>query len=152
MSEYEKALFDPNGGRCSGNGGRGGSMTRRGGGWLAKRSIESNDDCGGLAVHGGRSSSESKNRLGDVGGVENMNSTRSKFIATGVFCLEGCDGVGGGEVDGGGVLLAEPIGSRWTERSVGRVEKQVEDSSSVGILKLLQVNIAGSRLILLVKT
>ncbi|GKC93802.1 hypothetical protein Tco_1159244 [Tanacetum coccineum] len=50
--------------RCSGNGGRGGSMTGRGGGWLAKRSIVSNKGCGdgGFVVRGGE------------------------------FCLEGCDG------------------------------------------------------------
>ncbi|GJW90935.1 hypothetical protein Tco_0168488 [Tanacetum coccineum] len=32
--------------RCGDNGGRGGSMTGRGGGWLAKRSIVSNEDYG----------------------------------------------------------------------------------------------------------
>ncbi|GJY52772.1 hypothetical protein Tco_0444436 [Tanacetum coccineum] len=55
-----KELFDSNGGRCGSNGGRGGSMTERGGGWLAKHSIVSNEGCGGggLAVYGGRSSSE----------------------------------------------------------------------------------------------
>ncbi|GJW72000.1 hypothetical protein Tco_0128917 [Tanacetum coccineum] len=38
--------------RSSGNGGRGGSMAGRGGGWLAKHSIVSNEGCGGgrLAV------------------------------------------------------------------------------------------------------
>ncbi|GJY16528.1 hypothetical protein Tco_0386950 [Tanacetum coccineum] len=47
-----KTSFDPNGGRCCGNGGRGGSIAGRGGGWLAKRSIVSNEGCGsgGLAV------------------------------------------------------------------------------------------------------
>ncbi|GKB99880.1 hypothetical protein Tco_0986017 [Tanacetum coccineum] len=53
-----KELFDPNGERC------GGYMTGRGGGWLAKRSIVSKEGYGGggggLAVRGGRSSSESK--------------------------------------------------------------------------------------------
>ncbi|GJR96008.1 hypothetical protein Tco_0268182 [Tanacetum coccineum] len=46
-----KALFDPNGGRCGGNGTRGGSMIGKGSGWLAKRSIVSNEGCcsGGLA-------------------------------------------------------------------------------------------------------
>ncbi|GKG47617.1 hypothetical protein Tco_0507102, partial [Tanacetum coccineum] len=57
-----KAFIDPNDRRCDGNGGRGGSMAGKGGGWLAKRSILSNEGCGGsgLAVRGGRSSSESK--------------------------------------------------------------------------------------------
>ncbi|GJX40722.1 hypothetical protein Tco_0255712 [Tanacetum coccineum] len=60
-----KALFDANGGRCGGNGGRGGSMVGRGGGWLAKRSIVLNKGCcgGGLAIRGGRSSSESKKKV-----------------------------------------------------------------------------------------
>ncbi|GKA14865.1 retrotransposon protein, putative, ty1-copia subclass, partial [Tanacetum coccineum] len=45
--------------------GRGGSMVGSGGGWLAKCLIMSNKDCGrgGLVVRGGKSSSESKNRL-----------------------------------------------------------------------------------------
>ncbi|GKE70676.1 hypothetical protein Tco_1528748 [Tanacetum coccineum] len=45
---------------CGGNGGRGGSMETRGGGWLAKRSIVSNEGCGGggLAVRGGTDISE----------------------------------------------------------------------------------------------
>ncbi|GJW85117.1 hypothetical protein Tco_0158262 [Tanacetum coccineum] len=72
-----KDLFDPKGGRCGGNGGRGGSMAGRGGGWLAKRLIVSNEGCGGggLAVHDGRSLSESKKgevmwqkRLGEIPG------------------------------------------------------------------------------------
>ncbi|GKF30311.1 hypothetical protein Tco_0100109, partial [Tanacetum coccineum] len=69
--------------------------------------IVSNEGCGGgwLVVHGGRSLSESKNGWVDVVGVEKMSSTGSKFIATGEFYLEGCDGVGGGEVNGGGVVL-----------------------------------------------
>ncbi|GKB00408.1 hypothetical protein Tco_0828401 [Tanacetum coccineum] len=47
-----KALFDPNGRRCGRNDGRGGSIAGRGGGWLAKRLIVSNEGCGGggLAV------------------------------------------------------------------------------------------------------
>ncbi|GJV17669.1 hypothetical protein Tco_1362992 [Tanacetum coccineum] len=59
-----KGLLGPNGGSCGGKGGRGGSMMGRGGGWLAKRSIVLNEGCGGgrLAVRGGNSSSESKNR------------------------------------------------------------------------------------------
>ncbi|GJX56720.1 hypothetical protein Tco_0286617 [Tanacetum coccineum] len=63
MSSIEMTrLFDPNSEICGGNGGRGGSMAGRGGGWLAKRSIVSNEGCGGgrLAVCGGRSLSESK--------------------------------------------------------------------------------------------
>ncbi|GJX39948.1 hypothetical protein Tco_0254938 [Tanacetum coccineum] len=77
ISWMGKVLFDPNGGRCGGNGGRSGSMMVRGGGWLAKRSIVSNEGCGsgGLAVRGGE------------------------------FCLEGCDGAGRGEVNGGRVVL-----------------------------------------------
>ncbi|GJU04953.1 hypothetical protein Tco_1121383 [Tanacetum coccineum] len=57
-----KELFDPNSEICGDNGGRGSSMVGRGGGWLAKRSIVSNKGCGGggLAVRGGRSSSESQ--------------------------------------------------------------------------------------------
>nr|GEU30440.1 hypothetical protein [Tanacetum cinerariifolium] len=42
-----KALFEHNGERCGSKGGRGGFMTGRGGGWLAKRSIVSNEGCGG---------------------------------------------------------------------------------------------------------
>ncbi|GKG44864.1 hypothetical protein Tco_0486302, partial [Tanacetum coccineum] len=55
--------------------------TGRGGGWLAKHSIVSNEGCGGggLAVCGGRSLRE--------------------------FCLEGCDFTREGEVNGGGVVL-----------------------------------------------
>ncbi|GKG06928.1 hypothetical protein Tco_0329897 [Tanacetum coccineum] len=46
-------MFDPKGGRCGRNGGRGGSMVGRGDGWLAKRLIVSNEGCGGggLAIH-----------------------------------------------------------------------------------------------------
>ncbi|GJV96869.1 hypothetical protein Tco_1548446 [Tanacetum coccineum] len=77
-----KAVFDPKGGRCGGNGERGGSMAGRGGGWLAKRSIVLNKGCGGggLAVRGGRSLSESKKGRGDVGGVEKISSTDSKLM------------------------------------------------------------------------
>nr|GEW16112.1 hypothetical protein [Tanacetum cinerariifolium] len=102
-----KALFEFNGGRCGGNGRRGGSMTRRGSSWLATRSIVSNEGCGSgeLAVRGGRSSSESKNGRGDVRGVEKIRSTGSTFIATGEFCLKGCDCADGGEVNRGGVFL-----------------------------------------------
>ncbi|GJV52396.1 hypothetical protein Tco_1448137 [Tanacetum coccineum] len=70
--------------RCGGNGGRGGSMTGRGGGWLVKRSIVSNEGCGGggLAVCSG-----------------------SKLMDKGEDYLEGCDGAGGREVNDGGVVL-----------------------------------------------
>ncbi|GJU85646.1 hypothetical protein Tco_1293192 [Tanacetum coccineum] len=72
-------LLGPNGGSYGGKGGRGGSMAGRGGGWLAKRSIVSNEGRGGggLVVWG----------------------------ANGKDCLDGCDGAGGGEVTGGGVDL-----------------------------------------------
>ncbi|GKB95840.1 ribonuclease H-like domain-containing protein [Tanacetum coccineum] len=61
-----KGLLGPKGGSCGGKGGRGGSIAGRGGGWLAKRSIISNDgrSGGGLVVLGGKSSRESKNRCG----------------------------------------------------------------------------------------
>nr|GEU38887.1 hypothetical protein [Tanacetum cinerariifolium] len=62
-----KALFEFNGERCGGNGRRDGSMTGRGSDWLAKHSIVSNEGCGGWAVRGGRSSSESKNGNGERG-------------------------------------------------------------------------------------
>nr|GEY62345.1 hypothetical protein [Tanacetum cinerariifolium] len=77
-----KELFDPNGERCGGNGGIGSSMMGRGDGWLAKRSIVSNEGCGsgGLAVRGGRSLSKSKKgeipgeviieRDGDIKGLD----------------------------------------------------------------------------------
>ncbi|GKF39595.1 hypothetical protein Tco_0119656 [Tanacetum coccineum] len=39
------------------------------------------------------------------GGVEKISSTRSKLIAIGEDCLDGCDGAGRGEVNGGGVVL-----------------------------------------------
>nr|GEV20721.1 hypothetical protein [Tanacetum cinerariifolium] len=42
-----KVLLSPNGGRCGGNGRRGGSMAGRGGSWLANRLIVSNEGCGG---------------------------------------------------------------------------------------------------------
>ncbi|GKD72333.1 hypothetical protein Tco_1330615 [Tanacetum coccineum] len=44
---------------------------------------------GGLVVLGGRSSRESKNRRGYVGGVEKMSSTGSKFMDRGEECLDG---------------------------------------------------------------
>nr|GEX39762.1 hypothetical protein [Tanacetum cinerariifolium] len=76
-----KELFDPNGERCGGNGGRGGFMTGR---------------CDGC---------ESKKGRGDVGGIEKICSTGSKLLANEEDCLEGCDGADGREVKGGGVVL-----------------------------------------------
>ncbi|GJT18035.1 hypothetical protein Tco_0876741 [Tanacetum coccineum] len=86
-----KEFFGPKGGSCGGNSGRGGSMARRGGGLLAKRSIDLNKGrgVGGLVVLGGRSSRESKNRRGYVGGVEKMSLTGSKFKDRGEECLDG---------------------------------------------------------------
>ncbi|GKG60117.1 hypothetical protein Tco_0609781, partial [Tanacetum coccineum] len=49
----------------------------------------------------GRSSRESKNARGELGGVEKMSSTGSKFMVRGEECLEGCVGAGGGEVNEG---------------------------------------------------
>nr|GEV49748.1 hypothetical protein [Tanacetum cinerariifolium] len=65
------------GGSCGENGRRGGFMAGRCGGWFAKRSIDSNEGqgIGGFVVLGGRSSRESKNVRGEVGGVEKMSST-----------------------------------------------------------------------------
>nr|GEV71519.1 hypothetical protein [Tanacetum cinerariifolium] len=99
-----KGLLGPRGGRCGGNGRRGGSMDGKGGGCFAKRSIDLNDGRGGggFVVLGGRSSSESKNTCREVGGVEKMSSTRSKLMVRGKKCLEGCVGAGGGEVCEGG--------------------------------------------------
>nr|GEV86334.1 hypothetical protein [Tanacetum cinerariifolium] len=50
---------------------------------------------------GGRSSRESKNACGEVGGVEKISSTGSKFIVRGNECLEGCVGADGEEVNEG---------------------------------------------------
>ncbi|GKB61589.1 hypothetical protein Tco_0917775 [Tanacetum coccineum] len=44
-------------------------------------------------------------RMVDVGGVENISLTGSKIIANGEDCLDGSDGAGRGEVNGGGVDL-----------------------------------------------
>ncbi|GKC20033.1 hypothetical protein Tco_1022183 [Tanacetum coccineum] len=57
---------------------------------------------GGLVVLGGRFYRESKSACGEVGGVENMSSTRSKLMVRGDECLEGCVGADGGEVSRGG--------------------------------------------------
>ncbi|GKA03616.1 hypothetical protein Tco_0676397 [Tanacetum coccineum] len=95
-SQKGKELLGPNGGSggkfegglggnvrsYGGNGRRGCSITGRGGGSLAKCSMESKDGLGGggFVVLGGRSSSESKKD-----------------------CLDGWVGAGGEEVKGGGV-------------------------------------------------
>ncbi|GJZ63414.1 hypothetical protein Tco_0619835 [Tanacetum coccineum] len=42
---------------------------------------------------------EVENVCGEVGGVEKMSSTGSKFMVRGEECLEGCVGAGGGEVN-----------------------------------------------------
>ncbi|GKB23165.1 hypothetical protein Tco_0862566 [Tanacetum coccineum] len=39
---------------------------------------------------------------GEVGGVEKMSSTGSKFMVRDEECLEGCVGASGGEVNEGG--------------------------------------------------
>ncbi|GJR43470.1 hypothetical protein Tco_1311573 [Tanacetum coccineum] len=57
---------------------------------------------GGFVVLGGRSGRESKNVCGEVGEVEEMSSTGSKFMVKGEECLEGCVDAGRGEVNGGG--------------------------------------------------
>ncbi|GJR48888.1 hypothetical protein Tco_1316991 [Tanacetum coccineum] len=69
-----------------------------------KHLIDSNDGRGGggFVVLGGRSSRESKNTCREVGGVEKISSTGSKFMVRGEECLEGYVGAGGGEVNRGG--------------------------------------------------
>ncbi|GKC06688.1 hypothetical protein Tco_0998298 [Tanacetum coccineum] len=57
---------------------------------------------GGCMVLGGKSLRESNNACGEVKGIEKMSSTGSKFMVRGKKCLEGCVGVDGGEVNGGG--------------------------------------------------
>nr|GEY92534.1 hypothetical protein [Tanacetum cinerariifolium] len=119
----EKGLFGPNGergrkvevrldnfrgeeiGNYGGNGGRGCSIFRRGGGSLAICLMELKDVIGGggLVVVGGRSSSVSKIAWGEVGGVKNKSSMGPMLIAKGEECLDGWVGAGGGEVKGGGV-------------------------------------------------
>ncbi|GJX32643.1 hypothetical protein Tco_0242498 [Tanacetum coccineum] len=100
----------------------------------------------------GKSSRESKNGCGEVGRVEKISSTGSKFMANGEDCLDGCDGAGGGEVKGGRVdlgvvnsLLGEipedvmgesggdtirvnggAIYSRWAETSFDKEERRDE--------------------------
>nr|GEV70370.1 hypothetical protein [Tanacetum cinerariifolium] len=99
-----RSRIGPRGGRCGGNGERGGSIAGRRGGRFAKRWIDSNDGRGrgGLVVLGGRSSRESKSACGEVGWVEKISSTGSNLMVKGDECLEGCVGAGGGEVRGGG--------------------------------------------------
>ncbi|GJV32311.1 hypothetical protein Tco_1392711 [Tanacetum coccineum] len=80
MGEHRKGLLGSRGGRCSGNGGRGGFMDGRG--------------C--------RSSRESRNVYGKVGGVKKMSSTGSKFMIRSDECLKCYDGAGGGKVNEGG--------------------------------------------------
>nr|GEU58777.1 ribonuclease H-like domain-containing protein [Tanacetum cinerariifolium] len=58
--------------------------------------------CGGFLVFGGKSLRELNNVCGEVGGVEKMSSTGSKFMVRGRECLEGCVGACGGEVSEGG--------------------------------------------------
>ncbi|GJX09367.1 hypothetical protein Tco_0199226 [Tanacetum coccineum] len=50
---------------------------------------------------GQRSSRESKNVCGEVGGVEKISSTGSKFMVRGEECLEGCVGASEGKVNEG---------------------------------------------------
>ncbi|GJY46802.1 hypothetical protein Tco_0435865 [Tanacetum coccineum] len=92
-------------GNCSGNGGRGSYIFRRGVGSLAICSMESKDDLGGggLVIVGGRSSSVSKRAWGEVGVVENKSSMGSMLMAKGEECLDGWVGAGEGAVKGGGV-------------------------------------------------
>ncbi|GJW63977.1 putative polyprotein [Tanacetum coccineum] len=78
-----KALLGPNSRSCGGKGGRGGFMAGRGGGWLAKCSIVSNEGRGG-------------------GGLVVLGANGEDY-------LDGCDGAGGGEVNGGGVDLGVQI-------------------------------------------
>nr|GEV08373.1 hypothetical protein [Tanacetum cinerariifolium] len=59
-------------------------------------------DGGGFVGLGGKSLRESKNAYGEVGGVEKISSTGSKFMVRGEECLEGCVGAVGGEVNEGG--------------------------------------------------
>ncbi|GJX95561.1 hypothetical protein Tco_0351359 [Tanacetum coccineum] len=105
-----KGLLRPNNVSCGGNGSRGGSMARRGSGWLAKHSIVSNEGCGGrgLVVLGG-----------------------SKLIAIGEDCLNGYDGAGEGEekeVEMQLGLMEEPFGSRLEEIGFDREVRWVEVS------------------------
>ncbi|GKF14571.1 hypothetical protein Tco_0056033 [Tanacetum coccineum] len=77
--------------------------------------------CGGIGGRGG--SMVSLRGCGEVGEVEKISSTGSKFMANGEDCLDGCDAASGGEVKGGGVdfgvlksssgeILGETMGER----------------------------------------
>ncbi|GKE65437.1 hypothetical protein Tco_1519598, partial [Tanacetum coccineum] len=57
---------------------------------------------GGFVVLEGRSSKKSKSAYGEVGGVEKISSTGSKFMVRCEECLEGCVGASIGEVNRGG--------------------------------------------------
>ncbi|GJR50591.1 hypothetical protein Tco_1401112 [Tanacetum coccineum] len=94
-----------------------------------------------LAVRSGRSSSESKNGRGDVGGVENMSSTGSNFIATGEFCLKGCDGVGEGEVNvfDLGMIRIGKILKKW--------RRNVWNKGAIYRTNLIELNALSSKLV-----
>nr|GEV20647.1 hypothetical protein [Tanacetum cinerariifolium] len=86
---------------------------------ISKRLIDSNDGQGGggFVVLGGRCSRESKNACGEVGRVEKMSSTGSKFMVRGEVCLEGCVGAGRGEVN-------EGRDNFWVSKSlIGKIPK-----------------------------
>nr|GEX10838.1 hypothetical protein [Tanacetum cinerariifolium] len=58
---------------------------------------------GGLVILRGKSLRDSKNGCREVGGVEKISSTGSKFMVNEENCIDGCDGANGGEVKGDGV-------------------------------------------------
>ncbi|GJT61877.1 hypothetical protein Tco_1005410 [Tanacetum coccineum] len=111
-------------GNYGGNGRRGSSIFRKGGGSLAICSMELKDDLGGggLVVVSGRSSRVLKRAWGEVGGMENKSLIGSIVIAKGEEYLDGCVRAGGGEVKGDGVnfgvtksLLGEILGESMEE-------------------------------------
>nr|GEV00407.1 hypothetical protein [Tanacetum cinerariifolium] len=57
---------------------------------------------GGFVVLEGKSSRKSKNARGEVGRVEKMSSTGSKFIVRCEECLKSCVGAVGGAINEGG--------------------------------------------------
>nr|GEX61979.1 hypothetical protein [Tanacetum cinerariifolium] len=125
-------------------------MAGRGGGWLAKRLIVSNEGHGGggLVVRGGKSSSALKNWCGDMGGVEKINLTGSQSIANREDCLDGCDGAGREEVNGEGVnlgvfksLLDEILGG---EAGHGLTGQQARTLIRVVLLKALAFVLSSS--------
>ncbi|GJU00531.1 hypothetical protein Tco_1110869 [Tanacetum coccineum] len=77
-----------------------------GGGSFAIRSMVAKDGLGGdgLVVDGGRSPSTSSRDRED-GGVANKSSMGSRLIVTSEVSLDSWVGAGGGEVNGGGVVL-----------------------------------------------